>query len=111
MDSNTREILYQELMTLQQSLEDGDIRGVKNELENLINKMKPDYIDSTFLDLQRDLVTYLTERLNKFNPRENRSSSNHPTTSSTSCHCSCNETCRILAKFSINNSRSSFETL
>jgi hypothetical protein len=40
MDSNTREILYQELMTLQQSLEDGDIRGVKNELENLINKIR-----------------------------------------------------------------------
>ena len=35
--------------------------------ENLINKMKPDYIDSTFLDLQTDMVTYLTERLNKFN--------------------------------------------
>ena len=33
--------------------------------ENLINKMKPEYIDSTFLDLQTDLVTYLTERLNK----------------------------------------------
>ena len=40
MDSNTREILYQELMTLQQSLEDGDIRGVKNELKNLINKIR-----------------------------------------------------------------------
>ena len=36
--------------------------------ENLINKMKPDYIDSTFLDLQTDLVTFLTERLDKFNP-------------------------------------------
>jgi hypothetical protein len=36
--------------------------------ENLINKMKPDYIDSSFQDLQTDLVTYLTERLNKFNP-------------------------------------------
>jgi len=35
--------------------------------ENLINKMKPDYIDSTFEDLQTDLVTYLTERLNKLN--------------------------------------------
>ncbi len=33
--------------------------------ENLINKVKPTYIDSTFLDLQTDLVTYLTERLNK----------------------------------------------
>lgn len=37
--------------------------------ENLINKMKPDYIDSSFQDLQTDLVTYLTERLNKFNPK------------------------------------------
>lgn len=36
--------------------------------ENLINKMKPDYIDSEFYDLQTDLVTYLTERLSKFNP-------------------------------------------
>ena len=36
--------------------------------ENLINKMKPDYIDSSFQDLQTDLVTYLTERLDKFNP-------------------------------------------
>lgn len=36
--------------------------------ENLINKMKPDYIDSSFLDLQTDMVTYLTERLGKFKP-------------------------------------------
>lgn len=36
--------------------------------ENLINKVKPTYIDSTFEDLQTDIVTYLTERLNKFNP-------------------------------------------
>ena len=36
--------------------------------ENLINKMKPVYIDSTFKDLQTDLVTYLTARLDKFNP-------------------------------------------
>ncbi len=36
--------------------------------ENLINKMKPTYIDSTFEDLQTDIVTFLTERLNKFNP-------------------------------------------
>ena len=28
--------------------------------ENLINKMKPEYIDSSFVDLQNDLVTYLT---------------------------------------------------
>ena len=36
--------------------------------ENLINKMKPEYIDSSFVDLQNDLVTYLTMRLDKFNP-------------------------------------------
>ena len=36
--------------------------------ENLINKMKPEYIDSSFIDLQNDLVTYLTMRLDKFNP-------------------------------------------
>lgn len=36
--------------------------------ENLINKMKCDYIDSSFKDLQTDLVTYLTVRLDKFNP-------------------------------------------
>jgi len=36
--------------------------------ENLINKVKPGYIDSTFEDLQTDIITYLTERLNKFNP-------------------------------------------
>jgi hypothetical protein len=36
--------------------------------ENIINKIKPDYIDSSFEDLQTDLVTFLTARLNKFNP-------------------------------------------
>jgi len=36
--------------------------------ENLINTVKPTYIDSTFTDLQTDLVTFLTERLNKFDP-------------------------------------------
>ena len=40
--------------------------------ENLINKVKPTYIDSTFVDLQTDLVTYLTERLNKFNPNSGK---------------------------------------
>ena len=37
--------------------------------ENLINTVKPTYIDSSFLDLQTDLVTHLTERLNKFRRR------------------------------------------
>jgi len=36
--------------------------------ENIINKIKPDYIDSSFQDLQTDLVTYLTARLDKFKP-------------------------------------------
>ena len=49
--------------------------------ENLINKMKPDYIDSTFLDLQSDLVTYLTERLNKFNPESGKAYSYYTRTS------------------------------
>lgn len=40
--------------------------------ENLINKMKPTYIDSTFEDLQTDIVTFLTERLNKFNPENGK---------------------------------------
>ena len=35
--------------------------------ENIINKIKPDYIDSTFNDLQTDLVTHLTQGLSKFN--------------------------------------------
>jgi predicted transcriptional regulator YdeE len=36
--------------------------------ENLINTVKPTYIDSSFQDLQTDVVTFLTERLSKFNP-------------------------------------------
>lgn len=35
--------------------------------ENRINQMKADYIDKSFIDLQTDLVTYLTERLPKIN--------------------------------------------
>lgn len=49
--------------------------------ENLINKVKPTYIDSTFLDLQTDLVTYLTERLNKFNPLHGKAYSYYTRTS------------------------------
>jgi hypothetical protein len=49
--------------------------------ENLINKMKPDYIDSTFLDLQTDMVTYLTERLNKFNSNNGKAYSYYTRTS------------------------------
>jgi hypothetical protein len=49
--------------------------------ENLINKVKPTYIDSSFLDLQTDLVTYLTERLNKFNPDAGKAYSYYTRTS------------------------------
>lgn len=49
--------------------------------ENLINKVKPTYIDSTFVDLQTDLVTYLTERLNKFNPEAGKAYSYYTRTS------------------------------
>ena len=49
--------------------------------ENLINKVKPTYIDSTFVDLQTDLVTYLTERLNKFNPLSGKAYSYYTRTS------------------------------
>jgi hypothetical protein len=41
--------------------------------ENLINKVKPTYIKSTFADLQTDIVTYLTARLDKFNPENGKS--------------------------------------
>jgi hypothetical protein len=49
--------------------------------ENLINTVKPTYIDSTFGDLQADLVTFLTERLNKFNPDAGRAYSYYTRTS------------------------------
>ena len=49
--------------------------------ENLINKIKPTYIDSSFADLQTDLVTYLTERLNKFNPEAGKAYSYYTRTS------------------------------
>jgi hypothetical protein len=49
--------------------------------ENIINTIKPTYIDSTFLDLQSDLVTFLTERLNKFNPESGKAYSYYTRTS------------------------------
>jgi hypothetical protein len=49
--------------------------------ENLINKMKPDYIDSSFADLQTDLVTFLTARLDKFNPNAGKAYSYYTRTS------------------------------
>ena len=49
--------------------------------ENLINTVKPTYIDSSFVDLQTDLVTYLTERLNKFNPEAGKAYSYYTRTS------------------------------
>jgi hypothetical protein len=49
--------------------------------ENLINTIKPTYIDATFTDLQTDLVTFLTERLNKFNPNAGKAYSYYTRTS------------------------------
>jgi hypothetical protein len=49
--------------------------------ENIINKVKPDYIDSSFADLQTDLVTYLTARLDKFNPAAGKAYSYYTRTS------------------------------
>lgn len=49
--------------------------------ENLINTIKPTYIDSTFIDLQSDLVTFLTERLSKFNPNAGKAYSYYTRTS------------------------------
>jgi len=49
--------------------------------ENLINTIKPTYIDSTFTDLQTDLVTYLTERLGKFDPNSGKAYSYYTRTS------------------------------
>ena len=49
--------------------------------ENLINKMKCDYINSSFVDLQTDLVTYLTMRLDKFNPNAGKAYSYYTRTS------------------------------
>ena len=49
--------------------------------ENLINKMKCEYIDSSFKDLQTDLVTYLTIRLDKFNPNAGKAYSYYTRTS------------------------------
>jgi hypothetical protein len=49
--------------------------------ENIINKIKPDYIDSSFVDLQTDLVTYLTARLDKFNPANGKAYSYYTRTS------------------------------
>ena len=49
--------------------------------ENLINTIKPTYIDATFTDLQTDLVTFLTERLSKFNPDAGKAYSYYTRTS------------------------------
>jgi len=40
MDSNIKELLYRELMTILQSLEDGDVSGSRRELESLIDKIQ-----------------------------------------------------------------------
>ena len=51
--------------------------------ENLINKIKPTYIlnKCSFQDLQTDLVTYLTARLDKFKPNAGKSYSYYTRTS------------------------------
>jgi hypothetical protein len=49
--------------------------------ENIINKVKPTYIDSSFLDLQTDLVTFLTSKLDKFNPLAGKAYSYYTRTS------------------------------
>lgn len=49
--------------------------------ENLINTVKPTYIDSSFDDLQTDLVTYLTARLDKFDPQFGKAYSYYTRTS------------------------------
>lgn len=49
--------------------------------ENIINKMKPDYIDSSFVDLQTDLVTHLTSKLDKFKPDSGKAYSYYTRTS------------------------------
>ena len=49
--------------------------------ENLINKVKPTYIKSSFQDLQTDLVTFLTARLDKFKPHAGKSYSYYTRTS------------------------------
>ena len=40
MDSNTKELLYQELMLISTLLDEGAINAAKYELENLINKIQ-----------------------------------------------------------------------
>ena len=49
--------------------------------ENIINKMKPDYIDSSFADLQTDLVTHVTSKLDKFKPESGKAYSYYTRTS------------------------------
>lgn len=40
MDSNIKELLYQELMLISTLLDEGAINAAKYELENLINKIQ-----------------------------------------------------------------------
>ena len=40
MDSNTKELLYRELMLISTLLDEGAINAAKYELENLINKIQ-----------------------------------------------------------------------
>ena len=40
MDSNLKDRLYRELMSVLMSLEDGDIRAARLELESIINRIR-----------------------------------------------------------------------
>jgi len=44
MDSNTKEVLYRELMYVLTQLEDRNIMGAKSYLESLINKIQYDQL-------------------------------------------------------------------
>lgn len=44
MDANLKDILYRELMSVLMSLEDGDIRAARLELEIIINRLKFDQL-------------------------------------------------------------------
>jgi len=44
MDSNTKEVLYRELIYVLTQLEDRNIMGAKSHLESLINKIQYDQL-------------------------------------------------------------------
>ena len=44
MDANLKDLLYRELMSVLMSLEDGDIRAARLELETIIHRLKYDQL-------------------------------------------------------------------